>query len=79
MKGVTHMNNHKNYTTKKNTHATVRVVLLTVLVVALAAVVSVLVEIWDRRPVEPDVTYPMANANVGWNQTFYAGGWSEGT
>ena len=73
------MNNHRNYTTKKNTRATVRAVLLLVLAVILAAVVSVLVEKWDRRPMEPDAVFPMANANVGWNQTFYAGGWSEGT
>lgn len=73
------MNNHSKYITKKNNRTIARAVLLLVLVVILAAVVSVLVETWDRRPVEPDVTYPMANANVGWNQTFYAGGWSEGT
>ena len=73
------MNNHSKYITKKNNRAMARAVLLLVLVVILAAVVSVLVETWDRRPVEPDVTFPMANANIGWNQTFYAGGWSEGT
>lgn len=73
------MNNHSKYITKKNNRTIARSVLLLVLVVILAAVVSVLVETWDRRPVEPDVTYPMANANIGWNQTFYAGGWSEGT
>ena len=73
------MNNHSKYITNKNNRTIARAVLLLVLVVILAAVVSVLVETWDRRPVEPDVTYPMANANIGWNQTFYAGGWSEGT
>ena len=73
------MNNHSKYITKKNNRTIAMAVLLLVLVVILAAVVSVLVETWDRRPVEPDVTFPMANANIGWNQTFYAGGWSEGT
>ena len=73
------MNNHSKYITTKNNRTIVRAVLLLVLVVTLAAVVSVLVETWYRRPVEPDVTYPMANANIGWNQTFYVGGWSEGT
>ena len=73
------MNNHEKYITNKNNRATVRAVLLFVVGAIVIIILSVLVDNYDRRPVEPDVTYPMANANIGWNQTFYAGGWSEGT
>ena len=73
------MNNHSKYITKKNNRAMARAILLFLVGAIVIIILSVLVDNYERRPVEPDVTYPMANANIGWNQTFYAGGWSEGT
>ena len=71
------MNNHSKYITNKNHRATVRAVLMFLVGAIVIIVLSVLVDNWDRRPVEPDVTYPMANANISWDQTFY--GWSDAT
>lgn len=28
------------------------------------------------KPVQPDVEIPIANYSVGWQQTYYPGGWS---
>lgn len=31
-----------------------------------------------KEPVlEPDVTHPMANVGISWEQTFHSGAWSE--
>ena len=54
-----------------------RAILLFLVGAIVIIILSVLVDNWDRRPVEPDVTYPMANANISWDQTFY--GWSDAT
>ena len=71
------MNNHRNYITRKNTSATVRAVLLFLVGAAVVILLSVMVDNYNKRPVEPDVTYPMANANISWDQSFY--GWSDAT
>lgn len=69
------MNYRKDYTTKKNTSATARAVLLFLVGAAVVILLSVMMD--NKRPVEPDVTYPMANANISWDQSFY--GWSDAT
>lgn len=71
------MNNHSKYITNKNHRAMARAILLFLVGAIVIIILSVLVDNYDRRPVEPDVTYPMANANISWDQTFY--GWSDAT
>ena len=71
------MNNHSKYITKKNNRAMVRAILLFLVGAIVIIILSVLVDNYDRRPVEPDVTYPMVNSNISWDQTFY--GWSDAT
>ena len=64
------------YSTKKNRSTRARAILIMVLA-ALTIIhgVMVLEKAEARRTRwEPDVEYPMANAHIGWEQTFYPGG-----
>ena len=73
------MTNHRHY----NTIPTERKVFAIIMAVFLLAVIAVgvlaLFGVFDKPAWEPDVYYPMANAKVSWEQTFYAGGWGCGT
>lgn len=31
----------------------------------------------ERNRIQPDAVYPMANAHISWNQTWYKGAWNE--
>ena len=31
----------------------------------------------DRNTIKPDAEYPMANAQISWEQSFHAGGWGD--
>ena len=48
--------------------------MLAVMMLAAAIMVNVFVKVpgW-----EPDAEYPMANAKISWEQTFYSGAWGE--
>ena len=70
------MNNHNKYITVRNERKAFGIVLLIVLVAVVALAVMEFCGVFDK-PAEPDVTYPMANANISWDQTFY--GWSDAT
>ena len=73
------MNNRKHYTTAEKERKAFATALIAILAVFVVWAVLTLCGVFEKPTWEPDVSYPMANANVGWNQTFYAGGWSEGT
>ena len=63
-----------NYTTKKNTNTRARAILLCVLAVITIIHGVMVLEKADRRSAwEPDCEYPMANAHISWEQTFYGG------
>lgn len=68
-----------NYNTKTRTKTRARTILIMVLA-ALTIVHGVMVlEKADagRDRWEPDCEFPMANANISWEQTFYPGGVSK--
>ena len=63
------------YSTKKNRSTRARAILLCVLAtVTIIHGVMVLEKADARNRWEPDCEYPMANANISWEQTFYPGG-----
>ena len=62
------------YNTKK--HRITRIALILTAAVILAGIGWAVAE--AKRPEwEPDCEYPMANARISWEQTFYAGGWQK--
>ena len=66
------------YSTKKNRSTRARAILLCVLAtVTIIHGVMVLEKADARNRWEPDCEFPMANANISWDQTFY--GWSDAT
>ena len=63
------------YSTKKNRSTRARAILLCVLAtVTIIHGVMVMAAAERRTRWEPDVEYPMANAHISWEQTFYPGG-----
>jgi len=69
------MNNHRHYSkfrTESKVFAIFMAVFLTVLIVL---GVLDLCGVFDP-PRGPDVVIPMTNAMVGWQETFYPGGWT---
>ena len=52
------------------------VVLIVIMIVGIFEIYCVLTG--SSRPWQPAVEYPMANANISWQQTFYNGSWSDG-
>ena len=64
------------YSTKKNRSTRARAILICVLaVITIIHGVMVLEQAEAKRVRwEPDVVYPMANAHISWEQTYYPGG-----
>ena len=70
------MNYHGKYITEHKERKGFCIILCIVLVAVVTLSILDFCGVFDK-PLEPDVTYPMANANVSWDQTFY--GWSDAT
>ena len=67
------MQNHYNRQNRKSKGQTVAMIISAAMLAAAIAVnVFVKVPTW-----EPDEEYPMANAKVSWEQTWFAGPWGE--
>lgn len=49
------------------------------MMIAMAALAgAIALNVWVKVPErEPDVTHPMANAKISWEQTYFSGAWSE--
>ena len=67
-------NNHKYYI-KKETKGQVLCIVLLIIAVAIGLAWSALEARNDPPAWEPTETYPMANTNISWNQTFHPGAW----
>ena len=65
-----------HYNTKRHSTTRGRTILMVVLaVITIANAVFLLNRAEEaRNRWEPDVEYPMANANISWEQTYYPGG-----
>ena len=59
--------------TKKEKQGQIICIVLILLAIAAGLVWNALEE--DRRAVKPDTVYPITNANISWEQTFYPGAW----
>lgn len=66
--------NHKYIITKERKGQIIFIVLI-----LLAIVIGL---VWNELEqtgvqIKPDVSYPMTNVNISWEQTFHSGAWSE--
>ena len=66
--------NHKYIITKERKGQIIFIVLI-----ILAVAIGLLWNELEQTEVQtkPDVSYPMTNVNISWEQTFHSGAWSE--
>ena len=66
--------NHKYIITKEGKGQIIFIVLI-----LLAVAIGLLWNTLEQTEVQtkPDVSYPMTNVNISWEQTFHSGAWSE--
>ena len=66
--------NHKYIITKERKGQIIFIVLI-----LLAIVIGLIWNELEQTEVQtkPDVSYPMTNVNISWEQTFHSGAWSE--
>ena len=62
---------------KKETKGQIIFVVMIILAIAIGLLWNALEEKNSVPTWEPEGAYPMANANISWEQTHYAGGWGE--
>lgn len=66
------MRNYSTKNRKRKGQAVMMIVSAAMLAAAIAVNVFVKVPAW-----EPDAEYPMANAKISWEQTWFAGAWED--
>ena len=66
--------NHKYIITKERKGQIIFIVLI-LLAVAIGLLWNTLEQ--TEVQIKPDVSYPMTNVNISWEQTFHSGGWGE--
>jgi len=66
--------NHKYIITKERKGQ-----ILFIVLILLAIVIGLVWNELEKTEVQtkPDVSYPMTNVNISWEQTFHSGAWSE--
>ena len=66
--------NHKYIITKERKGQIIFIVLI-----LLAVAIGMLWNELEQTEIQtkPDVSYPMTNVNISWEQTFHSGAWSE--
>ena len=60
---------------KKETKGQIIFIILILLAVAIGLLWNTLEQ--NEVQTKPDVSYPMTNVNINWEQTFHSGAWSE--
>lgn len=60
---------------KKETKGQIIFIILIILAVAIGLLWNALEQ--TEVQIKPDVSYPMTNVNISWEQTFHSGAWSE--
>ena len=66
--------NHKYIITKERKGQIIFIVLI-ILAVAIGLLWNTLEQ--NEVQTKPDVSYPITNVNISWEQTFHSGAWSE--
>ena len=69
------MNKNHKYIIKKETKGQIIFIVLILLAVAIGLLWNTLEQ--NEVQTKPDVSYPMTNVNISWEQTFHSGAWSE--
>ena len=60
---------------KKETKGQIIFIVLILLAIVIGLVWNELEQ--TEGQIKPDVSYPMTNVNISWEQTFHSGAWSE--
>ena len=63
---------------KKETKGQIIFLVFILLAVAIGLIWNEL-ELMETEKVKPDISYPMTNVSISWQQTYHPGGWSETT
>lgn len=70
------MKSYRKYNTKESEKIVFTVVCAIILLALVALCVLTIVGVFDKAIWEPDISFPIANANISWSQTFYPGGFT---
>lgn len=69
------MNKNHKYIIKKETKGQIIFIVMILLAIVIGLVWNELEQ--TEVQIKPDVSYPMTNVNISWEQTFHSGAWSE--
>ena len=68
-------NHYKNYSTIERERKVFAIVMAIIIVLLLALFTMEACGVFDAYIWKPIEEYPLANANISWEQTFYPGAW----
>lgn len=69
------MKSYKNKYIKKEQKGQILFIICILIAIAIGLIWSAAEE--DKKVLTPDKVYPMANAQISWEQTFHGGAWNE--
>ena len=70
------MNSTNKYTRKTKERKAFAIIMALIFLALVTIGILEICGVFDESPWQPVMEYPIANANVSWDQTFHAGGWS---
>lgn len=73
-KEITRMKSYRKYNTKEDEKKVFTVVWVIILLALIVLCVLTITGVFDKAIWEPDISFPIANANISWEQTFFPGG-----
>lgn len=68
------MKSYRKYNTKEDEKKVFTVVWVIILLALIVLCVLTITGVFDKAIWEPDISFPIANANISWEQTFHQGG-----
>lgn len=71
------MKSYKKYNTYEKERKVFALVMLIILLALIALAVLTACGVFDEAVWKPDVSYPMANTNISWEQTYHPGAWKQ--
>lgn len=71
------MKSYKKYNTYEKERKVFALVMLIILLALIVLAVLTACGAFDQAVWKPDVSYPMANAKISWEQTYHPGAWAQ--
>lgn len=72
-KGVSEMRNYKQYTRNNGNSKGFAVIAVIIMLAMVALIVLQLCGMFEEPLWKPDISYPLVNSQVSWEQTFHGG------